>query len=175
MPLEGPPFAIHALYETTADILERIGAASPAQTGIGATSEAAEFILEKYLEEFIVSNFDSIFRGSLQLYADDDGQKVGQQFPTDVGPIDILAHDAANDALVVIELKKGRESDRVVGQVLRYMGWVKENLAESNQTVRGLIICQERDDRLKYAIRMVRDVSVKCYKVDFKLMDPSSQ
>jgi hypothetical protein len=49
-----------------------------------------EFILERYLEDFIVSNFDAIFKGRLKIYEDADGAD-GQQFTTDIGPIDILA------------------------------------------------------------------------------------
>jgi restriction system protein len=37
-------------------------------------------------------------------------------------------------------LKRGRVSDNVVGQILRYMGYVKEVLAEKNQEVLGVII-----------------------------------
>jgi hypothetical protein len=40
---------------------------------------------------------------------------AGQQYATDIGPIDILAIEAKTKAFVVIELKKGRPSDRVIG------------------------------------------------------------
>ena len=40
---------------------------------------------------------------------------------TEVGTIDILADEPDTNSLVVIELKKGRESDKVVGQTLRYI------------------------------------------------------
>ena len=139
----------------------------------------AEFVLEKYLEEFIISNFDAIFKGKLRLYsepredADPDEGALGQQFETDVGTIDILAQEIPSNALVVIELKKGRESDKVVGQVLRYMGWVAENLCQQGQDVKGMIICKEPDPRLTYAIRMAKSVSLKYYRVDFKLQDHS--
>jgi RecB family endonuclease NucS len=33
-----------------------------------------------------------------------------------------------NGDFVVVETKKGKESDKVVGQIQRYMGWVKRNL-----------------------------------------------
>ena len=87
--------------------------------------DPSEFVLEKYLEDFIVSNFATIFKGHLRIFEDAEGND-GQQYATDIGPIDILAVDAQSKALVVIELKKGRPSDRVVGQILRYMGWVQE-------------------------------------------------
>jgi restriction system protein len=52
----------------------------------------AEFVLEKYLEEFIVSNFSGIFKGELEVYVDEDGN-TGQQYTTHIGSIDILATD----------------------------------------------------------------------------------
>ena len=97
--------------------------------------------------------------------------ETGQQYGTDVGPIDILATDKSKDTIVVIELKKGRESDRVIGQILRYMGWVRENLATEDQDVRGLIICQEADPKLQYALSMVDNIQVKYYEIDFRLLD----
>jgi RecB family endonuclease NucS len=45
----------------------------------------------------------------------------------------------------VVELKRGRASDVVVGQALRYMGFVKEQLAEDDQTVEGAIIALDDD------------------------------
>ena len=55
---------------------------------------------------------------------------VGQQYPTDTGYIDILAVSKDNKELLVIELKKGRASDVVVGQIQRYMGYILEEIAE---------------------------------------------
>jgi restriction system protein len=72
------------------------------------------FVLEKYLEEFIVSNFGLVFNGQMRMFADDQLGTNGQQYPTDVGPIDILAQDVTTKSFVVIELKKGRGSDQVV-------------------------------------------------------------
>ena len=89
-----------------------------------------------------------------------------------IGYIDILAKEPSTNAFWIIELKKGRESDQVVGQVLRYMGWVQENLCQMGEHVRGLIICKEVDERLTYALKMVQDkVKVKLYHVDFHLSD----
>lgn len=132
--------------------------------------DPSEFVLEKYLEDFIVSNFDVIFKGSLCIFEDLEGNE-GQQYATDIGSIDILAIEEKTRTFVVIELKKGRTSDRVVGQILRYMGWVKENLCKNGQSVRGLIICREHDPKLTYALKMTNDIDVRYYSVSFKLKD----
>lgn len=129
-----------------------------------------EFVLEKYLEDFIVSNFNRIFNGKLELFNKDDEDNNGQQYTTgEVGNIDILARELDTGSLVVIELKKGRESDKVIGQILRYMGWVKEKLCKGDQQVKGIIICREGDARLNYALKMMSNIELKRYSIDFKL------
>jgi restriction system protein len=50
----------------------------------------------------------------------------------------------------VIELKNGRSSDQVIGQTLRYMGWVKDELCKDGQAVKGRIICRDSDLKLSY-------------------------
>lgn len=132
--------------------------------------DPSEFVLEKYLEDFIVNNSDTIFKGRLQVFEDPEGND-GQQYATDIGPIDILAIEAKTRAFVVMELKKGRPSDRVVGQVLRYMGWVKRNLCSNGQTVKGLVICRDHDPKLTYALEMTNNIDVRYYSVSFKLKE----
>jgi len=141
---------------------------------ISAPPEAIEdpnaFVLEKYLEDFIVSNFDTIFKGTLQIYEDPEGND-GQQYATEIGPIDILAVERRSDSFVVIELKKGRPSDQVIGQILRYMGWVKKNLCTGGQAVKGLVICRDPDPKLSYALEMTNNIEVRYYSVSFKLSE----
>jgi restriction system protein len=143
--------------------------------GEGTDSESPDtvedpnaFVLEKYLEDFIVSNFASIFKGKLKIYEESE-ENEGQQYQTEIGPIDILAVDPKSMWFVVIELKKGRPSDQVVGQVLRYMGWVKKNLCSDGQGVKGLVICREPDPKLTYALEMTNNIDVRYYSVSFNL------
>ncbi|MFY9619598.1 MAG: endonuclease NucS domain-containing protein [Pyrinomonadaceae bacterium] len=151
-------------------VLESLQESSTASSQ-GLAESVVEFGLEKNLEEFIVANFESVFGGRLRIYQDPDTGAYGQQYQTAIGVIDILAVDAKTKSFVVIELKKGRSSDDVVGQILRYMGWVKEHLCKANQSVRGLIICKEPDPRLSSAIKMTQRIDVKYYSVSFKLLD----
>jgi hypothetical protein len=132
-----------------------------------------EFALEAYLEEFLLTNFDRIEWGRpLQLWESEEGE-LGHQYVTDVGRLDFLCRDTADDTLVVIELKRGRPSDRVVGQAARYMGWVRANLARPGQRVQGLIVAREQEDRLAYAVAAVPDLSVLTYQVAFRLSVPA--
>jgi hypothetical protein len=132
--------------------------------------EAFLFPLEKYLEDFIVSNWEKTALGkTLVLHVEDD--EIATQYSTDIGPIDILARDKSNHDWVVIELKKGKSSDAVVGQLLRYMGWVKKHRATGSQNVRGIIITSAPDDRIKYAMLVSQNVSFYTYKVSFDLVE----
>ncbi len=130
---------------------------------------ASQFALEAHLEEFVDKNWKHInFGADLAKYEVEE--QSGRQFPAGAWSIDFLCIDKANGDFVIIELKRGKSSDSVVGQVLRYIGWVGENLAKPGQKVRGIIISQEVDDALKYAVKGLLNVSVLTYKVDFKLL-----
>jgi SAM-dependent methyltransferase len=104
---------------------------------------------------------------------EEDGELVGQQYQSDTGPMDILAIKKDKTQLLVVELKKGRASDAVVGQVLRYMGYVKQELAEPNQSVKGVIIALDDDTRIRRALAMTPDISFYRYEVSFKLTKAS--
>lgn len=137
-------------------------------SGDSAVEDKNQFVLEKYLQEFIESNWMQIdFGENLEIYQDEN-ENTGVQYTTDVGYIDILSVDSQGD-FVVIELKKGRESDKVVGQILRYIGWVKQNLAKNGQDVRGIIICSDFDKKMQYAISVISSVSIMKYSVSFNL------
>lgn len=147
------------------------GAMAPTLVSTDATVEdPVEFALEKHLEHFLVQNWAQTELGKDYDIFEEDGEKVGQQYPSDTGPMDVLAVKKDKSELLVVELKKGRASDAVVGQVLRYMGFVAQELAESNQTVRGVIIAQEDDQRIRRALAMTPNVSFYRYQVSFKLL-----
>jgi hypothetical protein len=116
---------------------------------------------EKQLENFLKDNLNSI-ENRLRIFKDNEGHD-GQQYPTDVGRIDLLCIDENND-FVIIELKKKRTSDVAVGQILRYMGWVNQNLNKEKK-VRGIIITPEIDVQLEFAASMVPNVQVKYYRI----------
>lgn len=152
------------------EITEGREISTPVMEGIGQIpkeTETMEFAMEKYLEEFIETNFDKInFGAKLELYQHEESS--GRQYPTPIGNIDLLAVDKEKKEFVVIELKKGRSSDVVIGQILRYMGWVKENLAKDHN-VRGIIIVKEKDERLEYALRLMPNVNLFLYEVSFNV------
>ena len=132
--------------------------------------DSSSFSLEKHLEDFLVRNWNSTELGKEYIIYEEDGEPSGQQYATDTGPIDILAISKDKKTLLVIELKKGKASDSVVGQILRYMDYVVEVLAEPDQTVRGIVIALDDDKKLRRALARLSDVEFYSYKVDFKLV-----
>jgi restriction system protein len=145
------------------------GASAPKLISTDATVEdASSFALEEHLEEFLISNWERTELGrDFDIY-EEDGEKA-QQYQTDTGPLDILAISKDKKRLLVVELKKGRASDAVVGQTLRYMSYVKDELAEEGQTVSAVIIAHEDDPRLRRALSQVPHIEFYRYEVSFKL------
>ena len=155
-----------------ADEIEALLAGSrPAR--IVATDETIEdpsvFALEEHLEDFLVKNWQSTELGRHYDIYEEDGEMVGKQYPSDTGPIDILAIRKDKKELLVIELKRGRVSDVVVGQCQRYMGYVKDELAEDDQEVRGVIIAFEDDVKIRRALSVAQNIDFYTYKINFKL------
>ncbi len=132
--------------------------------------DPAAFAMEKHLEEFLVQNWTQTELGKEYDIYQEEGDSVGQQYPTDTGPLDILALSKDKKVLLVVELKKGRASDVVVGQTLRYMGYVQEELAENGQVVKGAIIALEDDARIRRALAIVPSIAFYRYQVSFKLV-----
>ncbi|EMJ97283.1 endonuclease NucS domain-containing protein [Leptospira sp. WS58.C1] len=139
-----------------------------------STDETVEdpnvFALEKHLEDFLVANWTQTELGKEYDIFEDEGEPVGQQYRVDSGNIDILAISKDKKELLVVELKKGRASDSVVGQIQRYMGFVLQELAEENQTVKGIIIALEDDPKIKRALAVTQNIEFYRYQIQFKLL-----
>ena len=133
------------------------------------------FALEKHLEDFLVKNWAKTELGKTYDIYEEEGELVGQQFPSDTGPLDILAISKDKKELLVVELKKGRVSDNVVGQIQRYMGYVKEELAEEGQTVKGVIIGLEDDLKIRRALSVASNIEFYRYQVNFTLASSNYQ
>jgi len=123
--------------------------------------EASTFAYERDLRNYLSKNLGVIESG-LQLYEEEDIR--GIEFPVGGRFIDLLAV-SGEGALVVIELKVSRGYDRVVGQLLRYMGWIEKNLAEDAQAVRGMIVANEISEDLKLACSRVSGVGLFEYEL----------
>lgn len=112
-----------------------------------------EVFLERDLEDYLVKNLELIEPG-LKL------EKGGRQCRIEVGSIDLLCRSRNGDH-VVVELKKVRASDKVFGQLCRYIGCIRANHASPGKAVRGYIIGSAIDDKLRYAANVVPTGIVK--------------
>src|SRR5262249_59702411 len=113
-------------------------------------------LAERNLEDFVIQQLDAIEPG-LHL--------VKRQLSTPAGRLDLLCKDV-NGNFVVVELKRMQGSDQVVGQILRYMGWLKET--HRTEKVRGIIIVGRKDQALLYAVMGASNVQVKEFQILIK-------
>jgi len=120
-------------------------------------------------EDFLVENWAQTELGKHYDIFEDEGEKVGKQYQTDTGAIDVLAIRKDKKELLVVELKRGRATDVVVGQALRYMGYVLQELAEEGQGVKAVIVALEDDPKLRRALTATQNVDFYRYQVSFKL------
>jgi hypothetical protein len=123
------------------------------------TDEDQAFAAETDLRDFLANNLSCVEPG-LRLFH--QGERSGVEFPVDDGRIDILAVDRA-DHLVVFELKVARGRNKVLGQLLYYMGWVDKHLG--NGPCRGVIVAREISDDLIVAAQRVQGVSLYRYRL----------
>jgi hypothetical protein len=127
------------------------------------------FYMEKQLEDFIIANWENTEFGRKYDLIYEEGVLKSQQYPTSIGRIDILATDKKTKNYVVIELKKNQTSDDTIGQLSRYMGWIKEH--KKDDGVKGIIVAGKFDEKLKYAKTMVPNSEAFLYEVDFKIKE----
>jgi len=156
-------------YSDELKLLIKGETASPIIATDTTIEDPTVFALEKHLEDFLVKNWQSTALGKDYDIFEEDGELVGQQYPSDTGPLDILAISKDKKTLLIVELKKGRASDSVVGQIQRYMGYVLDELAEPEQTVKGVIIALEDDLRIRRALKVTQGIEFYRYQISFKL------
>lgn len=141
-----------------------------AETAFPIVPEVQRFGLERHLHDFLRDNWAQTDLGKeWKLHSEPGNLNAGYEYPTNVGRIDLLARHKSKPAWLVVELKRGQTGDETIGQVLRYMGWVKRQLAEPGEEVRGLILAHSVDKELAYAASMIAAVDLYEYEVKFLL------
>ena len=127
-------------------------AAMPQQKDAGYRPIASK-IDEKSLEGMLAGRLELLEPG-LTL--------IQRQFSIEgVGRIDLLCRDRKKD-LVVVEIKRPSAGNReVVGQIAAYIGWIRRNMAGPGQRVRGIIVVGKEDEKLRYSIEALENVSVR--------------
>lgn len=124
------------------------------------------FALEAHLRDYLAKKLPKLPGHDVALSLYHAVDRDGVEFQTDVGPIDILA--TGNGDFYVLELKVGRGADAAMGQILRYMGWVKEHLA-GERNVYGIIVASNIGQKLRYAASQVPNVRLMEYDLAVSL------
>jgi hypothetical protein len=115
--------------------------------GYGST-DGDFFVLEAGLEEAVKANLKQ-----LKLRLADESIQQQCSLGIGIGRTDLICLDERDD-FVVLELKAVHSSDSVVGQLLRYMGYIRENWAEkAGKKVRGIILTPSYDEQLRLAAK----------------------
>lgn len=129
-----------------------------------------KFALEYQLRDFLAENIQTILINNkrLRLFVDQTGRD-GVEYQTDIGRIDILAVDNEGD-FYVFELKRSRDSDKAIGQVSRYMGWVHNTIGRDKNII-GVIVAKSISERMKYAASVIPNIFLFEYKVEFHLTE----
>jgi hypothetical protein len=112
---------------------------------------STEIVLEEELENHLVTNLDLLkpFGYNLEL--------VGRQVicTGHGGRIDLLCKKRGSKRdYVVIELKNVQAGQNTLGQVMTYMGWVKDRIADATEP-EGLVIARGFDTRYLSAASLV--------------------
>lgn len=137
-----------------------------------AVQGAESFALERQLEEFLLENWDRTpLAKEWSILKTPDDPEAGNQFPTDVGRIDILAVHREQPRFLVVELKRNQSTHETVGQALKYVGWVKRHLAGDGQSVEALIIAHKAEKDVQYALSTLPNVGMMTYEVEFRLKE----
>lgn len=162
------------LYDRESDGIFDIDTGTPrndsSDEGISSEEEIIEFAFsfEKDLQEYLSRELQKLESG-LTLFTEEG--LTGREISIDSGRIDILAKDAKND-LVIIELKVNQAPHSSLTQILSYMASIKKQFIGKN--VRGIIIAENFDTRLKLAVTQVPSVTLMQYKVKFDFEKVSS-
>jgi len=115
--------------------------------GYGST-DGEFFILENGVEEAVKKNLTQL---DLKLAEDE----IQQQCTLGIGAgrTDLICRDKDGN-FVVLELKAVNSSDYVVGQILRYMGFIREHWGTAQKKeVRGIILTPGYDEQLRLAAK----------------------
>ena len=134
--------------------------------------EKSDLVEEEIVEEQVVTEFAISIEKDLQIYLSnrlteiEEGLTlVSREYKTDAGFIDILCKDINGD-YVIIETKAGKAKDAALGQILGYVGALKESGLTEN--IRGILVASDFDSRLLYAAKALTNITLTKYNLSFR-------
>ncbi|HON10238.1 MAG TPA: hypothetical protein PLE24_05175 [Chitinispirillaceae bacterium] len=125
------------------------------------------YLEARQLRAYLAKHLYLIEEG-LELYVDVFGND-GVGYPSDFGPVDILALDK-NGTFVVVKVEGDNFHDASSGQILKYRNWVRRHLAQG-KPVRSYLVGSEIPDHVRYSLADCEDVFLKEYDLSLSLRD----
>ena len=96
------------------------------------------------------------------------GRINGRQYKVGERRIDILAVDSKKN-FVVVEFKRSAGHEKVLGQIARYMSFIRKTLVnQSGQKVRGIIIARRITEDLRQSATEIPDLELREYEIELK-------
>ncbi len=137
----------------------------PANSEISQEDEKFEALEVQHYQTLLHRNMPRLFP-KLRYFDEEEQIKKNGQYDTQaVGIMDMLCVDENGD-FVIIEIKR-QATDKTIGQILRYMGWTREELCKDGQKVRGIIVAERKDIHLEFALKVIPNV--KFLKLGLKI------
>jgi restriction system protein len=136
----------------------------PDVKAIARFDEEISFQAEMELEDFLETHWKKTS------FAADYDFVARQMTLDDAGRLDILAKSKDGKEYLIIELKLGRASDRVVGQLQAYMGYFSTSgYCANGETVRGVIIGSSEDPKIRHALKVTNNIEFYVYEMSFNM------
>jgi hypothetical protein len=155
--------------EAGAAILRLLG--RPDAAPLPTPPRGARPMTERAIEEFLFLNWDQTPFAAMGIALSTrrkHGLSGRQQF-TPVNSMDLLGFRARRREWWVIELKRDRPADAVVGQVSRYLTWVTEERGPRGESAVGAVLAGAADTKLRYAVRANPRLSLWTYDPSFRI------
>ena len=153
-----------------------VGIEEDPQETLEDAEASGEFVKEQHLQQYLVNHWEQMeLSEQWEIYSDADDPEAGVEFSTGIGRPDILLTHTSEARVCILELKKGSTSDRAVGQLLRYVGWVRDHIEDlegvsANADVEGRLIVNEPSEKLEYAISVVPELMLYEYEMEVALV-----
>ena len=94
------------------------------------------------------------------------------QYTIPTGVVDILGWQREQRVWWVIELKRDRADDKVIGQLLRYTGYLRQQRARKDEDVRGVILARYASEKLRYATSEIPHAQIWTFDDDLTIHPP---
>ncbi len=115
---------------------------------------------DQRLLEVDIHNFLEV---KIECLLGDGARVIGREYMLPFGRIDLLCQDRFG-CTVVVEIKKGVADRSAVGQLLSYVGAIRES--GDSAIVRGVLVAKDADDGCRAAMKAVKGISFFAYQTE---------